>query len=158
MELHMMNFPGLMFKNIQLKYLTKMKKSFCFINWYNVTPRYDWRSKSKWSSNNFNSGKSERKIKGGLDLSGNPIVDISQFVTTYNDSFSFEFVTIENLTKSEREIFDMTNDILNLIDGKPRSVRDIKVSSTMRKDFLVKQKLMEFGTQIQVQLLFIAQC
>ena len=70
-----------------------------------------------------------------MDLSGNPIVDISQFVTTYNDSFSFEFVTIENLTKSEREIFDMTNDILNLIDGKPRSVRDIKVSSTMRKDF-----------------------
>lgn len=77
----------------------------------------------------------KEKIKGGLDLSGNPIVDISQFVTTYNDSFSFEFVTIENLTKSEREIFDMTNDILNLIDGKPRSVRDIKISSTMRKDF-----------------------
>lgn len=77
----------------------------------------------------------KEKIKGGLDLSGNPIVDISQFVTTYNDSFSFDFVTIENLTKNEREIFDMTNDILNLIDGKPRSVRDIKISSTMRKDF-----------------------
>lgn len=77
----------------------------------------------------------KEKIKGGLDLSGNPIVDISQFVTTYNDSFSFDFVTIENLTKNEREIFDMTNDILKLIDGKPRSVRDIKISSTMRKDF-----------------------
>jgi hypothetical protein len=77
----------------------------------------------------------KEKIKGGLDLSGNPIVDISQFVTTYNDSFSFEFMAIENLTKSEREIFDLTNDILNLIDGKPRTVRDIKISSTMRKDF-----------------------
>ena len=77
----------------------------------------------------------KEKIKGGLDLSGKPIVDISQFLTTYNDSFSFEFVPIENLTKSEREIFDLTNDILNLIDGKPRTVRDIKISTTMRKDF-----------------------
>jgi hypothetical protein len=77
----------------------------------------------------------KEKIKGGLDLSGKPIVDISQFVTTYNDSFSFEFVPIQSLTKSEREIFDLTNDILNLIDGKPRTVRDIKISTTMRKDF-----------------------
>lgn len=100
----------------------------------------------------------KEKIKGGLDLSGNPIVDISQFVTTYNDSFSFEFVTIENLTKSEREIFDMTNDILNLIDGKPRSVRDIKVSSTMRKDFFGEAETHGIWDQIQVQLLFIAQC
>lgn len=77
----------------------------------------------------------KEKIRGGLDLSGKPIVDISQFVTTYNDSFSFEFVSIENLNKSEREIFDLTNDILNLIDGKPRTVRDIKISTTMRKNF-----------------------
>lgn len=77
----------------------------------------------------------KEKIKGGLDLSGKPIVDISQFVTTYNDSFSFDFVSIENLNKGEKEIFELTNDILNLIDGKPRTVRDIKISNTMRKDF-----------------------
>ena len=77
----------------------------------------------------------KEKIKGGLDLSGKPIVDISQFVTSYNDSFSFEFVAIGNLNKSEREIFDLTDDILNLVDGKPRTVRDIKISTTMRKDF-----------------------
>lgn len=77
----------------------------------------------------------KEKIKGGLDLSGKPIVDISQFVTSYNDSFSFGFVDVENLNKSEREIFDLTNDILNLVDGIPRTVRDIKISTTMRKDF-----------------------
>lgn len=77
----------------------------------------------------------KEKIKGGLDLSGKPIVDISQFVTSYNDSFSFDFVPIENLTKGEREMFELTNDILNLVDGKPRTVRDIKISNTMRKDF-----------------------
>jgi hypothetical protein len=77
----------------------------------------------------------KEKIKGGIDLSGKPIVDISQFTTTYNDSFSFDFVAIENLTPKEREVYDLTNDILNLIDGKPRIVRDIKISTTMRKDF-----------------------
>ncbi len=80
----------------------------------------------------------KEKIKGGTDLSGKPIIDISQFTTTYNDSFSFDFVAIENLTPKEREVYNLTNDILNLIDGKPRIVRDIKISTTMRKDFFQK--------------------
>jgi hypothetical protein len=77
----------------------------------------------------------KEKIRGGADLSGKPIIDISQFTTTYNDSFSFDFVAIETLTTKEREVYNLTNDILNLIDGKPRIVRDIKISTTMRKDF-----------------------
>ena len=44
------------------------------------------------------------KIKGSTDFSGRPIVDISQFVTNYNDSFEFEFVPIERLTEKERAI------------------------------------------------------
>ena len=76
------------------------------------------------------------KIKGGLDLSGKPIVDISQFVTNYNDSFEFEFVPSERLTDKERAVFSLSNEILELIGGKPRIVRDIKISKTMRKDFL----------------------
>lgn len=78
----------------------------------------------------------KEKIKGGLDLSGKPIIDISQFTSNYNDSFSFEIVTIENLTDKEREVYNQTTDILNLVDGKPRIVKDIKISTTMRKDFL----------------------
>ena len=77
----------------------------------------------------------KEKIKGGTDLSGKPIIDISQFTNTYNDSFSFDFVAIENLTPKEREVYNLTNDILNLIEGKPRIVRDIKISTSMRKDF-----------------------
>ncbi|MGI8599977.1 MAG: hypothetical protein ACR2KB_12055 [Chitinophagaceae bacterium] len=80
----------------------------------------------------------KEKIKGGLDLSGKPIIDISQFATNYNDSFSFEFVAIENLTDKEREVYNLTNDILNLVDGKPRIVKDIKISATMRKDFFAQ--------------------
>ena len=76
------------------------------------------------------------KIKGGLDLSGKPIVDISQFVTNYNDSFEFEFVPSERLTDKERGVFNLSSNILELVGGKPRIVRDIKISKTMRKDFL----------------------
>lgn len=75
------------------------------------------------------------KIRGGTDFSGNPIIDISQFVTNYSESFKFEFVPVERLTESERTIFNLSNDVLGLVGGKPRIVRDIKISKTMRKDF-----------------------
>ncbi|MFC2093845.1 ATP-binding protein [Bacteroidota bacterium] len=82
----------------------------------------------------------KEKIKGGLDFSGKPIIDISQFATDYNESFSFEFVAIENLTKDEREVFNLTDEILNLIDGKPKIVKNIKISTTMRKDFFLENE------------------
>ncbi|MGD9493789.1 MAG: hypothetical protein AB7V36_10600 [Bacteroidales bacterium] len=80
------------------------------------------------------------KIKGGLDFTGNPIVGISQFATNYNESFSFEFLTVNDLTKDERKIFNMTDDILNLIGGKPGVVKAVKISETMRKDFFSEKE------------------
>lgn len=76
------------------------------------------------------------KIRGGLDFSGKPIIDIDQFVTNYNDSFKFEFVKFQDLSENEKEVFNLTNDIFDLINGKPKVVKDIKISKTMRKDFL----------------------
>ncbi len=80
------------------------------------------------------------KIKGGLDFTGNPIVGISQFATNYNESFSFEFLTVNDLTKDERKIFNMTHDILNLIGGKPEAVKAVRISATMRKDFFSEKE------------------
>jgi len=77
----------------------------------------------------------KEKIRGGTDFSGNPIIDINQFVTNYNDSFKFEFVNIQDLSVDEKNIYDLTEDILNLINGKPQIVKEIKFSKTMRKDF-----------------------
>lgn len=77
----------------------------------------------------------KNKIKGGLDLSGKPIIDISQFVSNYNDSFEFKFVDLKNLTEKEKAVYNYTDDILNFIGGRPRAVKDIKISTTMRKDF-----------------------
>lgn len=77
----------------------------------------------------------KEKIRGGTDFSGNPIIDINQFVTNYNDSFKFEFVSIQDLSVDEKNVYDQTEDILNLINGKPQIVKEIKFSKTMRKDF-----------------------
>ena len=72
------------------------------------------------------------KIRGALDLSGNPIVEISQFVRSYNDSFEYKFIDADKLTTREKAIYNYTEDILDLIGGKPYPVRHIKISTTMR--------------------------
>lgn len=75
------------------------------------------------------------KIQGSTDLSGNPIVDIGQFVSNYNDSFDFNFLDPEKLTQKEKEIYDLTSKIIEIFGGQPKIIKSIKISTTMRKDF-----------------------
>lgn len=75
------------------------------------------------------------KIQGSTDLSGNPIVDISQFVSSYNDSFNFTFIEIDKLNDKEKAIYNLTPKIIELFGGQPEKIKSIKISSTMRKDF-----------------------
>jgi hypothetical protein len=77
----------------------------------------------------------KHKIQGSIDLSGNPIVDIRQFVSNYNDSFDFTFIDPEKLNTKEKEIYKLTPKIIELFGGGPKKVKAIKISSTMRKDF-----------------------
>jgi len=76
----------------------------------------------------------KQRIQGLRDISGAPIRDLSQFYTEYNESFEFKFIDPSELTPSEREIFDRTKQILDLVGGKPRKVKKIKISETMRKE------------------------
>jgi hypothetical protein len=76
----------------------------------------------------------KERIKGEQDFLGKPIVDINQFVKNYNDSFKFEFVDINELNEDEKSVFKLTDDIINLINGKPNTVKEIKISKTMRKN------------------------
>ncbi len=78
--------------------------------------------------------KLKEKIRGGVDISGDPIKDLSQFIQEYSDSFEFKFVNVEQLTASERKVFNMTDQILDLIGGKPSIIKDIAISETMKKD------------------------
>lgn len=75
------------------------------------------------------------KISNSKDHSGNPIVDISQFVQEYNDSFSFNFIEPEELTENEKIVFKMGSHAIKAFGGIPNNVQNIRISSTMRKDF-----------------------
>ncbi len=89
------------------------------------------------------------RIHGSVDVAGNPIRDLGQFVTEYHESFQFKFVNPRELKESERKVFDKTDEILRLIGGKPRIVKEIKVSETMRKklgSFVEDDGLWEAGS------------
>lgn len=75
------------------------------------------------------------KIQGSQDLSGNPIVDIGQFVSNYNESYDFSYIDPNNLNEKEKEIYKFTPEIIELFGGHPERVKSISISSTMRKDF-----------------------
>lgn len=75
------------------------------------------------------------KIQGLKDISGNIIRDSSQFRKEREESFKFKFVEPNELKPSEKEIFDTTDKIFALIGGKPRNIREIKISETMRKEW-----------------------
>lgn len=75
----------------------------------------------------------KRRIQGQTDDTGKPIRDLGQFSHEYNESFEFKFVEPKNLKAQEKSVFDKTDEILGLIGGKPKVVREIRISETMRK-------------------------
>lgn len=74
------------------------------------------------------------KISGQIDMSGNPMQDLSQFKQNWNESFEFKFVHPSKLTPAERLVLDATPRILALIGGLPSNVKEIKISETMRME------------------------
>ncbi len=76
----------------------------------------------------------KNKIHGQKDAGGTPIRDLGQFSNEYAQSFEFKFVDPKNLKTKEKQIFDMTTRIFELIGGKPRIIKEIKISETMRKE------------------------
>ncbi len=60
--------------------------------------------------------------------------DLGQYNLEWNESFEFKFVKLSELSPSEREIYDKTSDIFNLIGGKPKIIKEISISETMRRE------------------------
>jgi hypothetical protein len=73
-----------------------------------------------------------RKLKNAVDIEGDPIRDLDQYQLEWNASFQFSFVEPDKLTGKERAVFEKTAAILALRGGKPRQVRTIAISETMR--------------------------
>lgn len=75
------------------------------------------------------------RIRGNTDVAGKTMVDLDQFRVVYTDSFTFNFIDISKLSKTERAVYQLTNKIFELIGGKPRMVKEVNISDKMRSDF-----------------------
>lgn len=72
------------------------------------------------------------KLRNATDIGGAPIRDLDQYRREWDESFSFTFVDPEALSPAEREVFERAGAIMNLRGGRPRAVRHIAISETMR--------------------------
>ena len=75
------------------------------------------------------------EVAGSHDTTGSPVRDLDVYQSEWNDSFSFDWVSPNLLTPSERAVFDRRDHILDLVGGLPTKVSSISISRTMRKDF-----------------------
>ncbi len=76
------------------------------------------------------------KIHGAQDLEGKPIVDIFQFSDDYSKSFKFRYIESSELNDGEKFVFESIDKIFSLIGGQPKQILDVKISETMRKNFM----------------------
>ena len=76
----------------------------------------------------------KERIRGLKDISKNPIRDLEEFYIEYQESFEFKFIEPSQLTANEKKIFDKTDKIFSLIGGKPKIIKDVRISETMRKE------------------------
>lgn len=80
------------------------------------------------------------KLSDNTDVNGAKIRDLSQFYHEYEDSFEYKFVDPANLSSHEKMVWRKTDEILNLVGGKPHNVKEIKISETMQKDYTTFQE------------------
>ena len=74
----------------------------------------------------------KEKIQGVEDIDGNVMRDVSQYQHEYIESFEFEFISESELTHEEKEVYAYKDKIMKLVGGKPKVVREIKISETLR--------------------------
>jgi hypothetical protein len=71
------------------------------------------------------------KIDGMTDLQGRPVTAVAEFIRQHNQSFQFRWILPAQLSASELGVWQHTERILGYIGGRPRIVRDIRISETM---------------------------
>ncbi|HEY4360268.1 MAG TPA: ATP-binding protein [Bryobacteraceae bacterium] len=76
----------------------------------------------------------KEKIQGLTDAKGNPLRDLGTYATEWNESFEFKFIKEKDLTPKERSVFKKTDTILKLAGGRPKNVKHVLISQTMRME------------------------
>lgn len=74
------------------------------------------------------------KLSKAKDISGNEIVNLDYYSVHWNDSFEFKFVDEKDLSKKEKEIYELKHVIQGWFPKNIKPVKEIKISETMRPD------------------------
>jgi hypothetical protein len=73
-----------------------------------------------------------RKLPGLRDALGNPIRDLGRYRDEWRDSFRFAFINPADFTGAERAVWEALPAIFAARGGRPKRVREVRVSETMR--------------------------
>jgi len=71
-------------------------------------------------------------LQGLKDINGHDIRDLTVYEQEWQHSFEFKIVPADQLTPSERDVFGRWKDIVRLVGGLPKQVKELVVSETMR--------------------------
>lgn len=74
------------------------------------------------------------EIEKNPEKSENIVRTFTQFQTERSDNFEFSFVSPHNLNYSEKSIWALVSEILNIIGGMPSNVNEIVISDVMERD------------------------
>jgi hypothetical protein len=75
-----------------------------------------------------------RRIKNSYDILGRPVMDTNELYQQHSDSFEFTWVEPKALSEKELEIWNLHEQILGFMGGRPASVKEIRISETMKQD------------------------
>jgi hypothetical protein len=73
-----------------------------------------------------------RKLPNLRDALGNPMRDLSRYREEWQESFHFTFIDPVDFTADEHAVWDKLPQIFAARGGRPKRIRDIRVSETMR--------------------------
>jgi hypothetical protein len=80
------------------------------------------------------SSKLAEKIEGVSDIKGNQINNLNHFIKQRNDAFEFKWVEPDSLSPTESEIWSKRDLIFGYFGGRPKCVREVRISETMVKE------------------------
>lgn len=78
----------------------------------------------------------QAEIAGSTDIGGAPIRDLAVYQQEWNDSFAFSWVSPDQMTHAEQEVLARAADLATLVGGLPGHIAGVRVSTTMRQDFM----------------------
>jgi len=72
------------------------------------------------------------KLGSITDITHGKMRDLTEYKREWEDSFQFKYTDVFELSESERKIWRLSQDIMRLIEGRPRKVKKVLISETMR--------------------------